>query len=89
MERELKRLAVIQTGKILAIIYAFFSIIMTPFILIAALVNPENITSLVPMLIMVIIYPIMGFLGGIILAILYNLGAKMVGGLRFTIEDMG
>ncbi len=88
MERELKRLAVVQTGKILAILYAFIGVIMIPFILIGALANPRGIATMVPMIVMVVLYPVMGFVGGIIMAALYNLVAKWVGGLRFTVEDV-
>jgi len=39
------------------------------------------------MLVMVMLYPLFGFIGGIILAALYNLAAKWVGGIRFTMEQ--
>ncbi len=88
MERELKRLGVVQTGKILGILYAFIGVIMIPIMLIVALVSPRGIAAAVPMIVMIILYPVMGFVGGIIMAALYNLVAKWVGGLRFTVEDV-
>ena len=88
MERELKRIAVLQTGKILAILYAFIGAIMIPFMLIMALVSRGGITAMVPMISMLVLYPVMGFVGGIIMAALYNLVAKWVGGFRFTVEEV-
>ena len=92
MEKELKRIAVLQTGKMLAILYAFVGLFMLPFMLIAVLVSlaghggVESLLMMAPMAIMIVFYPIMGFVGGILLAALYNLVAKWVGGLRFTVE---
>lgn len=88
MERELKRLGVVQTGKILAILYAFIGLIMIPFILLGTLANSKGFITILPMIVMIILYPVMGFVGGIIMAALYNLVAKWVGGLRFTLEDV-
>ena len=91
MEKELKRIAVLQTGKMLAILYGFLGLLMLPFMLIVCLVSvanqgAEGLLMMAPMAIMIVFYPIMGFVGGILLAALYNLVAKWVGGLRFTVE---
>ena len=41
------------------------------------------------MVLMVLLYPIMGFIGGIIFAALYNLAAKIGGGIQFEIAQVG
>jgi hypothetical protein len=91
MEKEVKRIAVLQAGKVLAILYAFMGLIMIPFMLLmmipALMHGPEGLIAMIPMLAMVIAYPVMGFLGGIIGAAIYNLVAKWVGGFRFTVAD--
>ncbi|MDC0936052.1 hypothetical protein OAS39_07180 [Pirellulales bacterium] len=88
MERELKSLDVVQTGKILAIFYAFLGVIMIPFVVIGALANQFDTAKVVPMILMLFFYPVMAFVSGIIMAALYNLVAKWFGGLRFSIEDV-
>ena len=88
MERELERLAVLQMGKVLAILYGFIGVIMIPFALIGALANPKDLSLMVAMIVMVVLYPVMGFVSGIITAALYNLVAKWVGGLRFTVDEV-
>ena len=87
MQTEVKRLAVLQTGKVLAVLYGFMTVIMVPFILIGMAVGPKGAAGAIPMLVIVILYPLLAFIGGIILAALYNLAAKWVGGIRFTVEQ--
>jgi hypothetical protein len=92
MERELKSVAVVQTGKILGILYGLMGglmgVLMIPFMLIGAIAEPKSIIAMLPMFFMLMFYPVMGFVGGIIMAALYNLVSKWVGGLRFTVADV-
>ena len=83
MNRRIVRLGVLQTGKLLAVLYAFVSVITLPFLLIGLALSPREV---VPMLIMVILYPLMGFIGGVLMAALYNVAARWVGGLEVTVE---
>ena len=85
MKKRIKSISVLQMGKILALAYLGLALIMLPFFLIGALFNPKN--AIIP-LIMIILYPILGFIGGIVMAFAYNLSAKLVGGLVFTVEDV-
>ncbi len=87
MQTEVKRLAVLQTGKVLAVLYGFMTVILAPFILIGMAANPDGAAGGIPMLVILILYPLFGFIGGIILAAVYNLAAKWVGGIRFTMEQ--
>ena len=82
MKKRITRLAVLQTGKMMAVLYAFFGITMLPFILIGTIGNSGNFF----VLFMLLLYPIMGFLGGILMAFLYNITAKWVGGLEVSVE---
>ena len=60
MKRRITRLTVLQTGKLLALLYCFVSVIMLPFMLFAVVANPKGFR----MLFMVFVYPIVGFVGG-------------------------
>ena len=87
MEKEIKRFAVIQMGKVLAVLYTFVAMIMLPFIFFGMASSPRGAPGAIPMIIVVVLYPVLGFVVGIIIAALYNLTAKWVGGLRFTVEQ--
>jgi hypothetical protein len=89
MERDvmitrIKRFSILQAGKMLAIIYFCFSFIVLPFLLIPRL---GNLKRCLPLLLIIIIYPVVGFIGGIIGAAVYNMVAKYIGGLEITIEQ--
>ena len=84
MKKRVTRITVMQTGKLLAVLYGFISLVMLPFILIAMLAGGAK--AVAPMLGMILLYPIMGFIGGILVAAIYNLAAKWVGGLEVCVE---
>jgi len=83
MVTKIKRFSILQTGKFLAVLYGFLAVILIPFFLIMLFVEPGGAVGL---LIMLILYPIMGFIGGIIGAALYNLASRFVGGLELHLE---
>ena len=85
MKQRITRLSVLQTGKLLAILYAFISVIMLPFMLIGMAKSPGGGM----MLFMLLLYPVMGFVGGIIVAALYNLASGWIGGLEITVKTEG
>ncbi len=78
MQKKITRLSILQTGKFCAVIYALFSPIMVQFMLLA---------KSGPAMFMLLLYPIMGFIGGILMAVFYNLTAKWIGGIEVTLED--
>jgi hypothetical protein len=87
MKTELKSLAVLQTGKVLAVLYAFAAAIMMPILLVSMAMNPRTAPNSKVTIIVVILYPLLGFIGGILLASFYNMAAKWVGGIRFTLQQ--
>ena len=70
----------------MAVIYGLLSLVMLPFMVIAVCAGAQ---SIMPMFIMLILYPIMGFIGGIIMAFLYNISSNFVGGLEVEVESPG
>ena len=100
--RRLKRIAPMPVAKIFGILYALFGLIFLPFFAIAWLAGffadsgeaSAGAAGLmvVGMIVMAVIFPIMygvmGFFGGLIVAGLYNLIARWVGGIEFEVEDV-
>ncbi len=83
MNTRISRLTVLQTGKLLAVLYGFIAVVAFPFMLISIMASPR---TMFPMLFTLLLYPVMGFIGGILMAVFYNLAAKWVGGLEVTLE---
>jgi hypothetical protein len=69
-----------------AVLYGIFSIILLPFFLIMAI---ADFGKFAPMMFLVFLYPVMGFIGGIIGAAIYNLASRIVGGLEIYLETEG
>jgi len=88
MELRIKRIAPVQLGKVLAVIYALISLFFFLFMLIATIAAPEEKEpGLLFTFIMPVLYIIFGFIGGIIGAIIYNYSAKWVGGIIIDLEE--
>lgn len=102
MTRRLKRIAPLQAGKVLGILYALFGLIIVPFFLLFGLVSafaqPSESNGAVGAiaggmmmamgLLAPVMYGVMGFVFGVISAALYNLIARWVGGIEFEVEDV-
>ena len=102
MTRRLTRIAPMPVAKIFGILYALFGLIFLPFFAIAGIaglfVESGETTAGAAgmmaggMIAMAVVFPIMygvmGFIGGLIVAGLYNLTARWVGGIEFEVEDV-
>lgn len=93
MEHELKRIAVLRAGIVLAALCAIPALlILVPmgiFLLAGTSSGGKDIAAVLPMLpmmLMVLFFPALGFGGGVVMAVLYNLSADWVGGFRFKIR---
>ena len=94
-KRRIKRIAPLQLGKMLAILYGIMGLIFLPFFFIMTLIAsqlPEQqrvgvlalgagFAIFVP-----IIYAAMGFIFGALGALIYNLVAKWIGGIEVEVE---
>jgi hypothetical protein len=96
----LRRVGVLSCGKVMGILYAGMGLIFGAFfalISLAGVVIPQQGQGNNPMgfmlvggaaalIIAPIIYGILGFIGGIIMAALYNVVASIVGGLELEFD---
>jgi len=99
MKRRIKRISPLQAGKMLGALYACMGLILLPFFGVAGAFAPSTEQSAgapAPALFaammfgfgifMPIIYGVMGFIGGIIAAALYNVFARWIGGIEVEVE---
>jgi len=100
--KTLKRIDPFQLGKMLGALYGIMGLLFVPIIFLfsafgAMAVNQGNHSQMRGAafgagmgigvaLLMVVAYAVMGFIGGIIAAFLYNILAKFVGGIRVEVE---
>ena len=98
----LRRIGILSCGKILGIVYAVIGLIVGGIISLVALfggfANAVSSEAAAPALVGLllgagavvfapIVYGVMGFIGGIIGAAAYNLGAKVAGGLELELTQ--
>jgi len=95
VKRRIKRFAPLQLGLMLAVLYGVLGLIFIPFFLIFTLVashlpRQQNAGFMAMgvgfILLFPILYAIMGFVLGVIMAWVYNLAAKWVGGIEVEVE---
>jgi hypothetical protein len=96
-----KKVGPVSLGKILGIIYAFFGFIIGLFFSFFMLMgtifgsiiedSPEPLVGLIfgfgSVVAFPVFYGLMGFLGGIITAGLYNVTSRWVGGIEIELEE--
>jgi len=81
MVSEVRRVGILRAGKVGAVLYGLIGLILFPFAMIVAMTgSPKGLD----MLIMVALYPLVGLLGFIISAALYNVTVKLAGGIQFA-----
>lgn len=100
MIRTLKRIAPLQLGKILGVLYACMGLIFLPFFALMGVIgafaqpNQEQMGAgaiagglmLGMGLLMPVMYGLFGFIFGALSAALYNLVARWVGGIQVEVE---
>ena len=94
-KRTLKSVAPLSAGKVLALVYFAFGLLFIPFFLLMVAMSANlpaaqrGIFAVVGTGFAIFIplcYAAMGFLGGVIGAAIYNLVAKMIGGIEVEVE---
>jgi hypothetical protein len=89
MRYRVAKISVLQTSKVIAILYALFGLCIVPFgcvFLVAADEPGLRIVSLV-YLFMPLIYGVFGFVFVAIGALIYNALASQIGGVEFELEN--
>jgi hypothetical protein len=101
MKRVLKRVDVLSCGKLMGIMYTALGLIAG--ILVALFASCAGALNTVPdqqmsgmmgmifgvgaIVLMPILYGVLGFFGGMIMALLYNVTARLTGGVEFEVGE--
>ena len=99
MKKRLTHVDPLKLGITLGIIYAIISlVIIVPLFFLISLAGLAHtarsgaalpaIFSGVFLIFLPVIYGVMGFIGGVIMAFVYNITAKWTGGVEFTTEEV-
>ena len=100
MNKRLTRISPVKAGLVLGVLYGLLGCIAIPFLLIAGVAAgaaaSQAGSSAVPFgflfgigaLLVPVLYGVMGFIGGLIVAAVYNLVAKWTGGIEITLVDI-
>ena len=99
MKKRLTNVNPLKLGITLAVIYGIMSLVfMVPIFLVMSLVGAASartgpqalpvIFSGVFVIFLPIIYAVLGLIGGVIAAFIYNMVAKWTGGVEFTTEEV-
>jgi sulfite exporter TauE/SafE len=100
MNKRLTRIAPVKAGVVLGVLYALLACIMVPFMMLAgaavsaaasqagASAMPFGFLFGIGALFLPVLYGVMGFIGGLIAAAVYNLVAKWTGGVEITLADI-
>jgi hypothetical protein len=95
VKRRIRRISPLQLGKMLALLYGIIGLIAIPFFLfMAAMSSQLPADQRGPLMAMgagaalfaPVLYALVGFIGGIIGAVIYNVVAKWVGGIEVEVD---
>jgi hypothetical protein len=92
MKKQLTRVSPLRAGIVLGATYALLGLILVPFFLLASAFGKTQtsfpMAGPVLAIFFLVFYAIFGFIVGVIGAAVYNLVAKITGGLEFEVEDV-
>ena len=93
------KIGVLSSGKVMACLYALLGLIVGAIFAVAALIGAaaggrnEGVAGLLVgvgmVIFMPIFYGVLGFLGGLLMAAIYNLAASVIGGIEIELKPTG
>ena len=90
MAQRLTRFSVGQTAKMLGVLYFFMGLVFLPFFFVAAALSPKQTGIGVGFaLVLPVLYGIVGFIFAAIACGLYNLAARVAGGIEIQLDPQG
>ena len=89
MIKRINHVAPLQLGIVFAALYGAISLLIVPILILVSVLAPSGNKGLPIIFIIIfpVLYAIAGFIGGLLVAVVYNLIAKWTGGIELTFED--
>jgi len=88
MKLKIKKIEPLQAGLILCLIYAILGLVVIfPLMLIKGGMVGSGVIIL-SLFIAPIMYGLIGFIGGMLMAFLYNVASKLIGGVEVHVEEI-
>jgi hypothetical protein len=88
MPQRIRKFGVLQTAKVVAVLYALMGLVLVPIFLIVSMFSPaKEGPGPVFALLMPILYGLLGFIFTAIACAIYNLVAGLVGGVEVELEE--
>jgi hypothetical protein len=88
MTHRIRKFGVLQTAKVVGVLYALIGLVLVPVLLIVSMVSPkENAIGAGFALLMPILYGVLGFIFTAISCAIYNVVAGVVGGVEVELEE--
>jgi len=73
----------------LGALYGLFSLIVVPIFILVSIMSPKGSgVGIFFIILLPILYAVLGFIGGVISAAIYNLVAGWIGGIEFTTAEV-
>jgi hypothetical protein len=95
----LKRVGVLSVGRVMAVLYAVIGLIEGAIVSLASVLGatfgshqdefPGAVFGVLAIVFLPLLSGMLGFIGGIIMGALYNVAAKMLGGIDLEFEGRG
>ena len=80
---QVRRFGVLEMGNLFMVLYAFLAAFLSPIFIVKAIHDHSGVLEV---LLMIVVYPLVGFVVGILAAVLYNLASKVIGGLKIELD---
>lgn len=88
MPQRVRRFGVLQTAKVIAVLYALIGLVFVPIFLIVSMVSPDKSgLGMGFSLLMPILYGVLGFVFTAISCAIYNFVAGLVGGIELELDE--
>jgi len=94
MKKQLVSISPLRAGIVLGVLYGAIALLIVPFFVVIVLIGNKT-GSAAPAafglgfaIMLPVFYAVLGFIGGVISAFIYNLIAKWTGGLEFEVRDV-
>jgi ABC-type Co2+ transport system permease subunit len=86
MKVRIRHISPLQAGKMAAAVYGAISVLVCPFLIIAAVLAPGHSFPIFVAILLPVIYVVLGFIVGAFTAFIYNVVSEWIGGMEMEFD---